>query len=115
MTRKSVRKSGLDSGHNPPTIVLSKEGKLCTGNGSPFRDLGAYPLDLISYEAGSFDVVKSEADLRAAITRIGRMLGKTFDAETAIADAMRPAPVRARNQYSELWASQALDVGFLTY
>lgn len=110
-----MRKSGLDSGHCPPTVVLNKEGKLRTGSGSPFRDLGTYPVDLISYETGTFDIIKDETELRAAIERIGRVLGKCFDADTAIADAMRPVPVRARSDYAEQWASQALDVGFLTY
>lgn len=110
-----MRKSGLDSGHCPPTVVLNKEGKLCTGSGSPFRDLGTYPVDLISYEADTFDVVKDETELRAAIERIGRMLRKDFDADAAIADAMQAAPVRVRNQYAEQWAAQALDVGFLAY
>lgn len=110
-----TRKTGLDSGHNPLTVILSKEGKLCTGTGTPFRGLEAYPVDLVSYEAGEFCVAKSEAELRAAITRIGRELGKCFDADTAINDAMRPAPQRVRNQNAEQWASQALDVGFLTY
>ncbi len=122
MTRKkgpcpaqSNRKTGLDSGHNPPTVILSKEGKLCTGTGMPFRGLEAYPVDLVSYEAGEFCVVKSEADLRAAITRIGRMLSKDFDADAAIAEAMLPAPHRVRDQYAEQWASQALDPAFLIY
>lgn len=110
-----TRKTRLDSGHCPPTVVLNKEGKLCTGNGSPFRGLEAFPLDLISYEAGTFDVVRDEAELRAVIERIGRVLGEDFDADTAIADAMRAAPVRVRDQYAERWASQALDVGFLVY
>ncbi len=113
--RQSNRKTGLDSGHNPPTVILSKEGKLCTGTGMPFRGLEAYPVDLVSYEAGEFCVAKSEAELREAIERIGRVLGKCFDADMAIADAMRPVPVRARSDYAEQWASQALDVGFLTY
>lgn len=110
-----TRKSGLDSGHCPPTVVLSKAGKLCTGNGSPFRDLGTYPVDLICYETGTFDIIKNEADLRVAIERIARVLGKSFDADTAIANAMQSAPVRVRNEYAEQWAAQALDVGFLSY
>jgi hypothetical protein len=72
-------------------------------------------VDLISYEADTFDVVKDETELRAAIERIGRMLRKDFDADAAIADAMQAAPVRVRNQYAEQWAAQALDVGFLAY
>lgn len=110
-----TRKTRLDSGHCPPTVVLDKEGKLCTGNGSPFRGLETFPLDLISYEADTFDVVQDEVELRAVIERIARVLGKDFDADAAIADALQPAPVRARDQYADQWAAQALDVGFLVY
>jgi hypothetical protein len=110
-----TRKTGLDSGHNPPTAILDKNGKLRAGNGSPFRGLGAYPLDLVSYEADTFDVVKDEAELRVAIDRIGRVLGKDFDIDGAIADAMKAAPVRVLSENAERWASQALHVGFFTY
>lgn len=109
-----TRKSRLDSGRNPQAVILSKTGALQTGTGQQFRGL-AFPCDLISYEAGSFDVVQDEAELRVAIERIGRVLGKSFDADTAIADAVRPVPARTRSHYAEQWASQALDVGFLTY
>ncbi len=114
MTRKSVRKSGLDSGHNPPTVILEKVGQLRFGNGSPFRGL-TFPLDVVSYEAGSFDVVKDEAELRAVIERTGQTLGKVFDADAAIADAVLPAPVRVSVENAERWASQALHPGFLIY
>lgn len=110
-----TRKSGLDSGHNPPTAILDRNGKLNLGNGSPFRGLGTYPLDLISYEAGSFDVVKDESELRATIARIGRVLGKCFDVDAAILAALKPAPVRVLNENATRWASQALHVGFLAY
>lgn len=110
-----TRKPSLDGGHNPPTAILDKKGMLRFGSGSTFRGLCAYPVDLICYEAGSFDVVKDEAELRAAIERIERMLGKSFNVDMAIANAMVPAPVRVRCEYAEQWAGQALDVGFLTY
>lgn len=110
-----TRKTRLGSGHCPPTVVLDKEGKLCFGNGSPFRGLETFPLDLISYEADTFDVVQDEVELRAVIERIARVLGKDFDADAAIADALKPAPVRACNEYAVRWASQAMDVGFLIY
>lgn len=110
-----TRKSGLDGGHNPPTAILDKKGTLLFGSGSPFRGLSSYPLDLICYEAGSFEVVRDEVELRTEIERIGRVLGKSFDVDAAITNALVPAPVRARCKYAEYWASQALDVGFLTY
>lgn len=111
---QSNRKTRLDSGHNPQAVILNKTGTLQTGTGQQFRGL-AFPCDLISFDAGTFDVVQDETELRAVIERIARVLGKDFDADAAIADAMRPAPVRVRDQYAEQWAAQALDVGFLIY
>lgn len=108
-----TRKSGLDSGHSPPTAILDKNGQLHFGSGSPFRGL-AFPIDLVSYESGTFDIIKNEAELRAAIERIARVLGKSFDADTVISNAMQSAPVRARSEYADKWASQALHVGFLS-
>lgn len=110
-----TRKSGLDSGHCPQTVILSKEGKLCTGAGAPFRGLGVYPDDLVSYEANSFDVVNNESELRGAIERIGRVLGKSYDVDATINAALKPAPVRVPNESAARWVSQALHVGFLTY
>lgn len=110
-----TRKSGLDSGRCPPTVVLNKDGKLYTGTGSPFRGLAEYPVDLVNYEVGSFDVVKDEDELREVIERVGRAIGKVFNADAAIADAMLPAPVRARDENADRWASQALHPGFLMY
>ena len=51
-----ARKNGLESGVNPPTAIF-ENGQFRQGNGRPFRGL-TFPLDVVSYEAGSFDVVK---------------------------------------------------------
>lgn len=84
-------------------------------NGSPFRGLGVYPIDLVSYEAHTFDVVNNENELRAAIERIGRVLGKCYDVDATINAALKPALVREPNENATRWASQALHVGFLAY
>ena len=110
-----TRKSGLGSGHNPVTAILDKNGLLNRANGSPFRGLGVYPIDLVSYEAGTFDVVNNESELRAAIERIRRVLGKCYDVDATINAALKPAPVRVLNESAARWASQALHVGFLAY
>lgn len=110
-----TRKSGLGSGHNPVTAILDKNGMLHRANGSPFRGLGVYPVDLVSYEANSFDVVNNESELRAAIERIGRVVGKCYDVDATINAALKPAPVRVPNENAARWVSQALHVGFLTH
>lgn len=109
-----ARKTGLESGRNPQTVILDKNGRLRQANGLPFRGL-VYPLDLISYECGTFDIIKDATELRSAIERIGETLGKVFDTDNAIADALLPAPVRARDENAVRWVSQALDPGFLMY
>lgn len=110
-----TRKSGLGSGHNPVTAILDKNGMLNRATGSPFRGLGVYPIDVVSYEADTFDVVNNESELRAVIKRIGRVLGKSYDVDATINAALKPAPVRVLDQNAARWASQALHVGFLAF